>query len=567
MKRRYRRYTFLAPLIVVLEVLMDVSIPYVMSLLINNGIGKGDIGYVLRYGLLMVGLSIVSLLFGILSVRLGTMAGTGFSKGVRERLFHKVQDFSFASADRFSIASLVTRLTTDVGNVEMAFTMCLRMLVRSPVMLVSATAMALFMNARLAAVFLLAIPLIGFSFFYIILRAYPLFQQMLERMDGLNGRVQENLNAIRVVKALVREDYEIERFEQQAQDLKEAQIRAERLLIWNQPVMNLAMYACMIAISWFGGILIVQGQMETGDLMSFISYVTQILMSLMMLSRIFIVLITSRASAMRIVEVLDTPVDLNDDAADPALAPQDGSIVFEGVGFGYYGEERLILNDINLSIRAGETVGIIGGTGSAKSTLVQLIPRLYDVQRGRVLVGGHDVRDYKFETLRGAVAMVLQKNVLFSGSVRENLRWGNEQATDEELEAACRAAQAHDFVTELPQGYDTELGQGGVNLSGGQRQRLCIARALLCKPKILILDDSTSAVDTLTDSRLRAALSERHQGVTTLIIAQRISSLTNADRIVVMEGGRIEAVGTHEQLLESSAIYREVYETQLKGVA
>ena len=550
LEAQYRKNALLTPILILAEVFMEVFIPLQMAKIINLGVLRGEISAVVRYGAGMVVMALLSLLFGVLAARTSVIASVGFAKNIREALFQRVQDYSFANIDRFSTASLITRLTADVNNMQMAFMMCIRMLVRSPVMLVSATFMAFYINARLALVFLLVIPVLGTALGWIASKTYPRFQVMLEKYDNLNARVQENLTAIRVVKAFVREPHEVERFSGAAQDLRAAQVRAEKLLVLNGPIMQLCMYSCMIAISWFGGRLIIGGSMEPGDLMSFISYVSQILMSLMMLSIIFVMLIMSRASAMRIREVLNESLDLTD----------------ANVSYGK-GAEVPDLQDITLSIASGETIGILGGTGSGKSTLAQLIPRLYDAQTGRVLVGGRDVREYRLETLRRQVAMVLQKNVLFSGTIRENLVWGDENATDEQIEEACRAAQAHEFITGFPDGYQTELGQGGVNLSGGQKQRLCIARALLSHPKIVILDDSTSAVDTATDSKIRAAFREKLKGTTTLIIAQRIASVMDADRIIVMNDGKIDAIGTHEQLLEHNAIYREVFESQQKGVA
>lgn len=565
---RYRRQAILTPLFILAEVFMEVFIPLQMAQVINLGIQQGDMGAVLKHGGIMVVMALLSLLFGVLAAKTSVNASVGFAKNIRQQLFHRVQDFSFANVDRFSTASLVTRLTTDVTNMQMAFMMCIRMLVRSPVMLVSATFMAAYINPQLALIFLVVIPVLGATLGVIAAKTFPRFQAMLTKYDALNARVQENLTAIRVVKAFVREDYEIEKFDASADDVRDAMVRAEKLLVWNGPVMQFCMYGCMIAISWFGGRLIIGGAMQLGDLMSFISYVSQILMSLMMLSMIFVMLVMSRASATRILEVLNEPLDLTDDDAADDLFVKDGSIVFDHVDFSYSKDKTTLnLSDVTFSIASGETIGVIGGTGSAKSTLVQLIPRLYDVLGGRILVGGKDVRDYKLDTLRRQVAMVLQKNVLFSGTIRENLLWGNENATQEQIEEACRAAQAHDFIMSFPDGYETELGQGGVNVSGGQKQRLCIARALLAHPKIVILDDSTSAVDTATDSKIRAAFREKLAGTTTIIIAQRITSVMDADRIIVLDDGKIDAIGTHEQLLEGNAIYREVYESQQKGVA
>ena len=565
---RYRRQAILTPIFILAEVVMEVFIPLQMAKVINLGVNLGDINVVLVHGGAMVVMALLSLVFGVLAAKTSVNASVGFAKNIRQALFHKVQDFSFANVDRFSTASLVTRLTTDVTNMQTAFMMCIRMLVRSPVMLIGATFMAAYISPKLALIFLVVIPVLGGLLGVIAVKTFPRFQVMLAKYDALNARVQENLTAIRVVKAFVREDYEIEKFDASADDVRAAMVRSEKLLVWNGPVMQFCMYGCMIAISWFGGKLIIGGSMQIGDLMSFISYVSQILMSLMMLSMIFVMLVMSRASASRISEVLNETLDLTDDNVTEDVPVKDGSIVFEHVDFSYSKDKDVLnLSDINFSIASGETIGIIGGTGSAKSTLVQLIPRLYDVLDGRILVGGRDVREYKLDTLRRQVAMVLQKNVLFSGTIRENLLWGDENATQEQVEEACRAAQAHDFIKSFPDGYETELGQGGVNVSGGQKQRLCIARALLAHPKIIILDDSTSAVDTATDSKIRAALHEKLAGTTTIIIAQRITSVMDADRIIVLDDGKIDAIGTHEQLLQSNAIYREVYESQQKGVA
>ena len=503
----------------------------------------------------------------MLAGRFAAVAGAGLAKGIRQKLFYKVQEFSFRNIDHFTTASLITRLTTDVNNTQNAFMMMIRTAVRAPMMLVCATCMAVYINASLAKIFLVAIPVLAIALYIIATRAYPRFQLMLRKYDKLNARVQENLTAIHLVKAFVREDHEKESFRQAADQLREAQLRAEKILLWSSPVMQLVMYSCIIAVSWFGGNLIIAGDMETGELLSFISYISQILMSLMMISMIFVMLVMSRASALRICEVLDEPLDLTDDHVTDAPELQDGSIQFRDVSFQYNDSmaDTPVLHDINLTISSGQTVGILGGTGSAKTTLVQLIPRLYDATAGQVLVGGRNVKEYRLDTLHNAVAMVLQKNVLFSGTIKENLRWGNPNATDAEIIAACQAAQAHDFIQSFPQGYETDLGQGGVNLSGGQKQRLCIARALLKQPKIIILDDSTSAVDTATDSRIRQAFRQNLAHTTTIIIAQRVASVQDADLIVVMDNGTINAVGTHDELLATNAIYQEVYHSQQKG--
>ena len=558
----------LASVTVICEVLIEVYIPYLMADIINIGIANGDVSFIFRRGLLMIAMACLSLSMGALSGWFAADASAGFAKNLRAGLFRKVQGFSFANVDKFSTASLVTRLTTDVTNVQQSFMMVIRTLVRAPLMLIAATVMAVRLNAELATVFAFAIPLLGAFIIILGSKALPRFKAMLKKYDGLNAEVQENLIAIRVVKAFVREKHENERFTSSAEAVREAQAKAERLLVLGMPVSQYALYLCMIAVCYIGGHLIVAGDMLTGDLMSFISYISQILSSLLMVSMMFVSLTMTRASMTRILEVLDEQNDITDDDASVSLSVPDGSIEFRDVCFSYAKDpNNLTLSHINLKIRRGETIGIIGGTGSAKSSLVQLIPRLYDVLSGSVLVGGHDVREYKIKALRDSVSMVLQKNVLFSGTIRDNLRWGDAEATDAEVEDACRAAAAHDFITSFPAGYDTDLGQGGVNVSGGQKQRLCIARALLKRPKIIILDDSTSAVDTATDAAIRKALREKLAGTTTLIIAQRIASVMDADRIVVMNEGTIADVGTHEELLERSEIYREVFESQQKGVA
>ena len=563
---RYKKYALLAPSVILIEVFMEILMPWIMAKIIDVGIQNGDVRYVTRMGLLMIAMALVSLTAGVLAGRFAAVAGAGLSKGIRQKLFYKVQEFSFRNIDHFTTASLITRLTTDVNNTQMAFMMMIRTAVRAPMMLICATLMAVYINASLAKIFLVAVPVLGIALYFIGSRAYPRFQIMLTKYDQLNARVQENLSAIHLVKAFVREDHEKEVFRQAADQLRDTQLRAEKILLWNAPIMQLVMYSCMIAVAWFGGNLIIAGDMLTGELLSFISYISQILMSLMMISMIFIMLIMSRASARRICEVFDEPLDLTDAAVsdDPQL--QDGSIEFRNVSF-FYNEEAAapVLHDINLSIASGQTVGILGGTGSSKTTLVQLIPRLYDASSGEVFVGGRNVQDYTLHTLHENVAVVLQKNILFSGTIRENLRWGNPNASEEELITACQAAQAHDFIMAFPQGYDTDLSQGGVNLSGGQKQRLCIARALLKHPKIIILDDSTSAVDTATDSRIRQAFRRDLADTTTIIIAQRVSSVQDTDCIIVMENGTINAIGTHEELLKHNAIYQEVYDSQQKG--
>ena len=562
----YKKYAILTPIVMLGEVAMEVLIPLVMAFMVDNGINGNDTAYTVKMGLLMVLMAFFSLACGSLGGKFAAQAGMGFAKNVRKKLFDKVQDFSFANVDKFSTASLVTRLTTDVTNVQNTFMMIIRMAVRSPFMFIFALIMAISINAKLATVFLIAIPVLVVGMALIISKAFPRFEKMLSKYDALNSRVQENLIGIRVVKAFVREKFEGEKFVASADDVRDAQVQAEKLVILGQPLMQIAMYACIVAVIYFGGTMVIGGNMLIGQLSSFITYITQILMSLMMLSMIFVMTTISMASMHRIVEIFDEVPDINDDNADPALLPADGSIVFDNVSFSYAKDENnLNLKNIDISIKSGETIGVIGGTGSAKSTLVQLIPRLYDVTDGRILVGGHDVRDYKIDNLRNEVAMVLQKNVLFSGTIKDNLRWGDENATDEEIIEACKQAQAHDFVMNFPDGYDTDLGQGGVNVSGGQKQRLCIARALLKKPKIVILDDSTSAVDTATDANIRHAFRTELADTTTIIIAQRISSVSEADRIIVLDDGKIDAFDTHENLLRNNEIYREVYNSQQKG--
>lgn len=563
----YRLYAILCPLMVIGEVLLEIRIPLLMSKIVDVGIPGRDLGYVVRTGAMMVCMALASLICGALSARFGAMASMGLGSQLRGAMFKKIQSFSFSNIDKYSSASLVTRMTTDVQNTQNATMMVIRMLVRSPVMLVSATIMAFSINSSLVTVFLVAIPVLAVALATIAITAFPRFQSMLRKYDGMNASVQENLIAIRVVKAFVRSRYEKDKFKKANEDLIGASLAAERRVICNMPIMQLVMYSCIISILWFGGGMVIGGSMLTGELISFISYVTQILMSLMMISMAFINLVLSRASISRIGEVLEEVPDISDEHASDAPV-KDGSIDFENVSFRYRQDaENDVLQNIDLHIPAGSRVGIIGGTGSAKTTLVQLIPRLYDATVGRVKVGGRDVRDYKLDTLRHDVAMVLQKNVLFSGTIRDNLRWGDPNATDEQIVAACKIAQAHDFIQSFPQGYDTDLGQGGVNVSGGQKQRLCIARALLAGPKIIILDDSTSAVDTATDQHIRQGLQQDLAGTTTIIIAQRITSVQDCDQIVVLDEGRIADVGDHETLMQRSEIYRDVYTSQQKGVA
>lgn len=564
---KYKLPAILSPIFISCEVIMEIFIPLLMSKIIDVGIkGGGGVGYIVKVGGLMVLMSVFSLMFGVLSGKYASVASTGFAKNVRKRMFDKIQDFSFANVDKFSTASLVTRLTTDVTFVQHAFMMVIRMMVRSPVMLVSATVLAVSINAELARVFFVAIPVLAIALVFISTKAFPRFKQMFTKYDAMNSAVQESLVAIRVVKAYDREDYENGKFAKAAENVMNAQRRAERVLIMNMPIMQIVMYSCIITVLWLGGNLIAVGNMETGELISFISYITQILMSLMGLSMCFVSIVMSRASIARICEVLDEDIDIKNSIAGKAEV-ENGEIVFENVSFAYSkGKNNNALSSINFKINSGETVGIIGGTGSGKTSLVSLIPRLYDVSDGSVRVAGTDVREYDLSALRESVAMVLQNNVLFSGTIAENLRWGNENATQEEIEAACRSAAAHDFISAFPGGYETYLGQGGVNLSGGQKQRVCIARALLKKPKIIILDDSTSAVDTATDKKIRDAFRTSLADTTKIIIAQRVTSVSDADKIIVLDDGRIDAIGTHEELLLSNDIYREVYESQQKVV-
>ncbi|MDD3409543.1 MAG: ABC transporter ATP-binding protein [Eubacteriales bacterium] len=563
--REYKKASILTPLFVSMEVVMEVVIPLLMANLIDFGIDAGNMNEILKYGLALVLSCVISLAFGALSGKNAAVASAGFAKNLRSDMYNNIQTYSFSNIDKFSTASLVTRLTTDVTNVQNAFQMIIRIAVRSPMMLVFALIMAFRVNAELSLVFLCAIPFLGVGLFLIIKKAFPVFERVFKTYDRLNSVVQENLRGIRVVKSFVREDHEVKKFDDVSESIYKDFSLAERLLAFNSPLMQTAMYACVLVISWLGARLIVGGTMTTGQLMSLINYATQILMSLMMLSMIFVMVTMSRASAGRVAEVLNEKSDLKDND-HPVRMVQDGSVRFEHVNFNYGSrKESLCLSDINLDIRSGETVGILGETGSGKSSLVQMIPRLYDVTQGKVCVGGVDVRDYDVETLRDAVAMVLQKNELFSGTISDNLRWGNEHATDAELVHACKLACADEFIRQFPDGYNTRIEQGGTNVSGGQKQRLCIARALLKKPKILILDDSTSAVDTKTDAQIRRAFKEEIPDTTKFIIAQRIASVQDADKIIVMQGGKVASFGTHDELMVSSPIYREVYESQTKG--
>lgn len=566
--RQYKKDAMLSPIFVSLEVILDVFIPLYMGRLIDNGIDRGDMGYVLKMGLLLVALCILSLVCGALSGRFASVAAVGFGANLRHDMFHHVQTYSFSNIDKFSSSSIVTRLTTDVSRIQNAFMMTIRVAVRAPVMLILAMVMAFQINRSLAMIFLLALPFLAVVIFVLMRTVHPIFKRVFKTYDRLNQVVQENLRGIRVVKSYVREDHEIDKFNKISGVIYKDFVKAETIISLSSPVMNICAYGCMILIAWLGSRLIVTSHetvMTTGQLTSMITYVMQILMSLMFVSMIAMQLIMSRAAGERIVEILDETSSLESPETGAIHTVADGSIEFDHVTFSYARQaEKPVLDDVTLTIQAGETVGILGGTGSSKSSLVQLIPRLYDVVEGSVKVGGVDVRQYDLETLRNQVAMVLQKNVLFSGTIKDNLRWGNENATDEELVHACRLAQADGFIREFPDGYDTWIEQGGANVSGGQRQRLCIARALLKKPKILILDDSTSAVDTKTDALIRQAFAQEIPDTTKLIIAQRISSVQDADKIIVLNDGHVDGFGTHEELLKTNIIYREVYESQTR---
>lgn len=563
--REYKRDSLLAPFFVILEVVMEVIIPLLMANIIDIGISDGNIQYIIRIGIILIIAALLSLAFGVLSGKYAASASAGFAKNLRKDMFYNIQNYSFANIDKFSTASLVTRLTTDITNLQNSYQMIIRIFVRSPIMLICALIMAININIKLSLIFICAIPLLGITLAFIMSKARPVFETVFKKYDKLNSVVQENLTGVRVVKAYVRQEYEIDKFHKISQEVYYFFKKAEKALILSSPVMQFSMYTCILLSSWIGAKLIVSRVMTTGQLMSVIVYATQILSSLMMFSMVFVMITMSRASAERIIEVLEEESTLHNNE-NPIFKVKDGSISFENVNFSYSDKkEKYCLKNINISIKSGETIGIIGGTGSAKTTLVQLIPRLYDVTNGSIKIGGIDVRDYDLETLRDNVAMVLQKNVLFSGTIKENLKWGNKDASDEEIERVCKLAQADSFIKDFPNGYDTMLEQGGTNVSGGQKQRLCIARALLKKPKILILDDSTSAVDTKTDAFIRAAFRNEIPNTTKLIIAQRISSIEDADKVIVLDNGQINGFGTPKELLENNQIYREVYNSQIKG--
>ena len=559
---RYKKQAVLTPLFTMGEAVLEIAVPLVMASIIDDGIEAGNIGHVYRYGALMVGLAALGLLAGILAGSTAATASSGFAANLRAAMFRNIQEFSFANIDKYSTAGLVTRLTTDVTNVQNAFQMMMRMAVRAPAMMIASAVMAVKVSPRMSVIFLVALICLIIVLPLLMIPTGKLFRQVFRKYDDLNASVQENVSAIRVVKSFVREGFEGEKFRKAAENLYELFVRTEKKMVLVMPVMMIAVYGCNLAISWYGAHYILDGSLTTGDLSMLFSYVMSILMSLMMLSMVFVMITMSAASAQRIVEVLGEKSDITS-PENACTEVADGSVDFENVSFAYrQGSGKPVLQNIDLHIRSGETIGILGGTGSAKSSLVNLIPRLYDVTEGTVKVGGRDVRDYDLEVLRSQVSVVLQKNVLFSGTIYENLRWGNPDATDEECQAACRLACADEFIQRFSEGYETKIEQGGSNVSGGQKQRLCIARALLKKPKILILDDSTSAVDTATDGKIRRAFREEIPGTTKLIIAQRISSVQDADRILVLDEGHVSAFGSHEELLKTSAIYREVWESQ-----
>lgn len=563
--KEYKKASIATPLFMILEVAMEMCVPFLMASIIDDGVDKGDMAHIYKVGAIMIVAAAIGLFAGIAGGRFGAKASTGFAKNLRERVFNHIQTFSFANIDKFSTAGLVTRLTTDITNIQMAYQMCLRMFTRAPASLICAMAMAFYINPRIASIYLIAVILLGCILVFIMKRATGYFQQAFPKYDEMNAAVQENVSAIRVVKAYVREEQETKKFKKTSENIYKIFVKAEKNIIYNAPIMQLTVYSCILLISWIGAKMIVGSTLTTGELMSLLAYCMNILSSLMMLSMVFVMITMSMAGVKRIAEVLCETSDITNPEA-PLYEVEDGSVEFKHVNFAYKKDsEEQVLKDINLSIKSGETIGVMGATGSAKTSLVNLISRLYDVTDGEILVGGHNVKEYDLKSLRNQVSVVLQNNVLFSGTILENLRWGNKEATEEECMAACRQACADEFIQKFPNGYETYIEQGGTNVSGGQKQRLCIARALLKKPKILILDDSTSAVDTATDAKIRKAFAEEIPNTTKFIIAQRISSVQNADRIIVMEDGQINGFGTHEELLENNEIYREVYETQTQG--
>ena len=565
----YRFASLMSPLLILIEVYMEVQLPFVMAEMVEKGVGGNEgIGFVVREGLKMIAMALIALASGAAAARFAAKAGMGFGANIRSAVFARIQDFSFANIDRFSTPSLITRMTTDVNTMQMAYTMIVRIVVRSPLMLVMAFSYAFRLNSTLSKIFVIAAPVLLVLLGGMAFLALPRFKTLMKKVDGINSSVQETLIGMRVIKAFVRARHEKEKFRISNDELKDASIAAEKLLILANPFMQLTVYSCIIAIFWFGGNLVVDtaSNFSVSDLAAFITYVNQILMSLMMISMIFAMAVMSRASLTRVAEVIKEEPDINDNGADPDLKVANGDIDMENVCFKYKKNgKKNVIDNINLHIKSGETIGIIGGTGSAKTTLVQMIPRLYDVTEGVVKVGGRPVSDYTLKNLRDSVAMVLQVNLLFSGTIEENLRWGNENATEEEIRNACEIAQAHEFISSFPDGYQTYLGQGGGNLSGGQKQRICIARALLKSPKVLILDDSTSAVDTATDAKIREGFKKNHSDVTKIIVAQRISSVEHADKIIVLDDGKINAIGSHKELLGTNDIYTEVYKSQQEG--
>lgn len=563
--KEFKKESILTPIFMILEVIFETLIPFLMASIIDDGVEAGNMRHIYIVGGMMIAAALLGLYCGIMGGKFGARASTGFARNLRQAMFENIQTFSFSNLDKFSTAGLVTRLTTDVTYIQMAYQMLLRMCFRAPISMICAMSMAFFINAQLATVYLIAVVLLAIVIAFIIRKAMKYFQMAFPKYDELNASVQENVSAIRVVKAYVREDYETTKFRKASQGIYDIFQKAERNVVLNMPVMQFTVYSCILLISWIGARLIVQDVLKTGELMSLLAYCMNILMSLMMVSMIFVMMSMSIASARRVSEVLTEKSDLSN-PENPVYEVANGEIEFRDVDFSYYGDsDKSVLHNINLKIKAGETIGILGGTGSAKTSLVNLISRLYDVTSGSVMVGGHDVREYDMDSLRNQVAVVLQKNVLFSGTILENLRWGDENATEEECKRACRLACADEFIEKMPEGYNTYIEQGGSNVSGGQKQRLCIARALLKKPKVLILDDSTSAVDTATDAKIRKAFAEEIPDTTKLIISQRVASVQSADRIIVMEDGRIDGFGTHEELLETNEIYREVYESQTSG--
>lgn len=563
--KEFKTVSLITPVFMILEVIMEMIIPYLMASIIDDGVNAGDMNHIIRTGMIMIVIALMGFLAGLAGGRTGAKASTGFARNLRETMFNNIQTFSFSNIDKFSTAGLVTRLTTDVNNVQMAYQMLLRMFVRAPFSMICAMVMAYRINARLASIYLIAVIILAAILFFIMSRATKYFQQAFPKYDDMNASVQENVSAVRVVKAYVREEEETKKFRKTSENIYRIFSKAENNLIYNAPIMNATVYTCILLISWIGAKMIVVGDLTTGEMMSLLTYCMNILMNLMMVSMVFVMVSMSSAGIKRIAEILNEKSDLTN-PENPVYEVEDGSIEFRNVDFAYKKDSREpVLKDINLNIRSGETIGIIGGTGSAKTSLVNLISRLYDVTAGEVLVGGRNVKEYDMETLRNQVSVVLQKNVLFSGSILENLRWGNKEATLEECEHACKLACADEFIQRFPDGYNTHIEQGGSNVSGGQKQRLCIARALLKKPKVLILDDSTSAVDTATDAKIRKAFAEEIPNTTKLIISQRVSSVQSADRIIVMDEGRIHGFGTHEELLETNEIYREVYESQTSG--